>query len=273
MNKTILIIGVNSELAQDTIKELKRRKFKIYSTSRQVGVIDENVFEFCLDVTSEANFIHLKEKIKNLQFDVILNFAGIALAGPVEQINEIEFKKQLDVNLFGLHKIIKYLCPNLAQKGKLINVSSMASYGIFPFLSPYSISKAASDILLNTYSLESGVKTVSIRPGAVATKFWDSSIELNKKCFECADEKFNNIDKYKKEKKFLLENAKKNSLHALNPIYVAKKIADIVEKKNPHSVYNIGLDAKITKITRFLPLGFTNFLVKLILKKRVSKIN
>ena len=184
MEKSILIIGATSELAQNTINELKNKSWKIYSTSRQVGVMDEKVREFQLDISNEMDFIHLKEKFTDIKFDVIINFCGIAIASAVDEINELELKKQLDVNLFGLIKIIKYFCPNLKEKGRLINVSSMASYGIFPFLSPYCISKASSDILLNLYSIENNIKTVSIRPGAVSTKFWETSLELNKNSFE-----------------------------------------------------------------------------------------
>jgi len=265
MDKNILIIGLNSELAQDTITELKNASWNIYATSRQIGMMDEKVREFNLDITNEMNFIHLKEKFKDIKFDVILNFAGIAIAGAVEELDELELKKQFDVNYFGLLRIIKYFAPNLNKNGRLINISSMASYGIFPFLSPYCASKAAADILLNSYSIENDIKVVSIRPGAVATKFWESSIELNKNTFEKSNEKF------KSEKEFLVENANKNSLHATNPIYVAKKIAQIVELKNPKLVYNIGLDAKFAKLTRFLPQNVVNFLIKTTLKLRVKR--
>ena len=265
MDKNILIIGLNSELAQNTIEELKKRNWNIFATSRQVGMMDDKVREFNLDITSEMDFIHLKDKFKDMHFDVILNFAGIAIAGAIEELEESALKKQLDVNLFGLLKIIKYFVPNLTEKGRLINVSSMASYGIFPFLAPYCISKSAADILLNTFSIESNIKTVSIRPGAVATKFWETSIDLNENNLKNKNEKF------QKEKEFLIENANKNSLHATNPIYVAKKIAHIVELKNPKPIYNIGLDAKFAKITRFLPQTLINNLTKFILKARVKK--
>lgn len=265
MDKNILIIGLNSELAQDTIAELKQNNWNIYATSRQVGMMDEKVREFNLDVTNEIDFIHLKEKFKDIKFDVILNFAGIAIAGAVEELNEIELRKQFDVNFYGLLKIIKYFAPNLEKNGRLINVSSMASYGIFPFLSPYCASKAAADILLNSYSVENNTKVVSIRPGAVATKFWETSIEINKNTFE------SNNEKYKSEKEFLVKNANRNSLHAINPIYVAKKIAHIVELKNPKPIYNIGLDAKFAKLTRFVPQRWINGLIKFVLKYRVKR--
>ena len=265
MEKNILIIGLNSELAHNTIEELKKQNWKIYATSRQVDMMDDKIFGYQLDVTNEMNFILLKEKIKNIKFDVIMNFTGIAITSAIEDLKEIELKKQLDVNLFGLLKIIKYLVPNLKENGKLINISSMASYGIFPFISPYCISKSACDILLNTYSIESNIKVVSIRPGAVATKFWETSLELNKEYIESNNKKFN------KEKDFLVKNAQRNSLHALNPIYVAKKIAHIAQLKNPKPIYNIGLDAKIAKLTRFIPQQITNFIVKTVLKFRINK--
>ncbi len=264
MDKNILIIGSTSELAKRTIEELKTLDYNIYATSRGVNPIDEKVREFHLDVSNVEDFIHLKEKFRNIEFDTIINFTGIAIASAVVELDELELKKQLDINLFALVRIIKYLCPNLSKKGKLINISSMARYGIFPFLSPYCISKAAADILLNSYSIESNIKVVSIRPGAIATKFWESSIELNKKTLE-------NTKKFEQEKEFLIKNANKNSLHAMNPILASKKIAHIIQLKNPKSVYNIGTDAKIAKLSRFLPLDMVNSIVKFVLKKRINK--
>lgn len=265
MKKNILVIASTSELAQGTIEELKKEGFNIYATSRHAAnVIDSEVIEFHLDVSNELDFIALKEKFEKIKFDTIINFAGIAIAGAVEELKESDLRKQLDINLFGLLRIIKYLCPYLNEDGKLINVSSMASYGIFPFLSPYCLSKASADILLNAYSIETGVKTVSIRPGAIATKFWDTSIELNKNALE-------NKTKYEKEKEFLIKNANNNSLHAANPIATAKKIVAIVKLKNPKPVYNLGLDAKFAKITRFIPQKIVNSVVKFALKKRTKK--
>lgn len=264
MEKTILIIGSTSELAERTIEELKKKDWNIYATNRQVNLIETNVNNFRLDVSNELDFIHLRDMFNHVQFDVIINFAGIAIAGAVEELNELELKKQLDINLYGLLRVIKYFCPNLKPDGRLINISSMASYGIFPFLSPYCISKASSDILLNSYSIESNKKVVSIRPGAVATKFWENSIKLN------SDSLGKTCEKFKNEKAFLVKNAEKNSLKATNPIYVAKKIAGIVELKNPKPVYNIGLDSKLVKLTRFLPPKLVNFTIRALLKKRVA---
>ena len=265
MSKNILIIGSTSELADWTIKELQKKDWTIYATSRQVSLIERNVIDVHLDILNEMDFALLREKFNKIKFDVIINFAGIAIAGAVEELNENELRKQLDTNLFGLLRIIKYFSQNLAENGRLINVSSMAGYGNIPFLSPYCISKASADILLNAYGLESDKKVVSIRPGAVATKFWENSIKLNSDTLESKSEKF------QKEREFLIKNAEKNALKATNPIYAAKKIVKIIELKNPKPVYNIGLDSKLMKLSRFLPQELINFAIKAVMKKRISK--
>ena len=264
MKKDVLVIGANSEIAQRTIEEMKNDRFNIYATSRHKAELpDKKVTFFHLDVEVELDFIRLKEYINNLKFDTIIYFPGIAIAGGVVELEELKIKKQLEVNFFGLLRTIKHLTPYLKDKGKLIYVSSMATYGVFPFLSPYCISKASSDILLNSFTLETGIKTVSLRLGAIATKFWENSIKIN-------DEQLKS-ENYKKEKEFLIKNAQKNSLHAKNPIATAKKIAEIIELNNPKPVYNIGFDAKMTKLTRFLPCNLINFLIRFILKKRIEK--
>ncbi len=265
MDNNILIIGAHSELAFRTIEELKSDDFKIYATSRSTNIMDEKVHELHLDVLNEMDFIRLRDKLNNVKFNKIINFTGIAVVSSVDEIDEIELKKQFDVNVLGLIRIIKYFSPLLSEKGILYNVSSMASYGIFPFLSPYCMSKASSDIALNIFSIETGKKVVSIRPGSTATRFWEHSIELNKKIFE------EKTEKYKEEKDFLLKNAQRNSLHAKNPIYVSKKIAQIIKKNNPKAVYNIGLDAKTAKMASFLPQKLVNNIVRFVFKTKIKK--
>ena len=73
MRKNILIIGINSELALRTLEELNKDEYKIYATSRHVGLINENITEFNLDINNEMDFIKLKEKIHNIKFSTIIN--------------------------------------------------------------------------------------------------------------------------------------------------------------------------------------------------------
>ena len=48
---------------------------------------------------------------------------------------------------------------NAVENGRIINVSSMASFGLFPFISPYCASKRCLDMFFNSFSLDSSLDT------------------------------------------------------------------------------------------------------------------
>ena len=266
-NKNILFISGNSEIAQEALKLLLEADFNIYLTSRsEFEFKHKNLKKYKLDVTSTNSFDNLKEELKDIQFHSIVNFAGVAISSPVENLPDEELQKQLDINLFGLLKIIRYFSGQLIDNGKLINISSMASYGIFPFISPYCASKSAADVLLRAFSIENNIKCVSIRPGAIKTVFWDKSIELNKENFK------NFGEKYKKAGEFLIENAKKNSKNALSPKAVGKVIFKTILAKNPKATINVGLDSKIASFaSKYIDDNILNSIIKFVLKTRMEK--
>ena len=84
--KNILIIGSNSELAKRVIQELKNKDYNIFATSRTIDLIDKDITNFHLDVAQELDFIHIKDKLHSINFDTIINFTGIAIAGAIEDL-------------------------------------------------------------------------------------------------------------------------------------------------------------------------------------------
>lgn len=262
MEKNILVIAGSSQIGLEAVKLLLRADFNVYLTSRScVDLEHKNLYKFNLDVCLSDSFEDLYNKISNIKFRAIINNAGCVVATPVEFLDEGELKRQLDVNLFGLLRVIKKFAPLLENDGRFINVSSMATYGVYPFLSPYCLSKAAADVLLRAFSNETGVKYVSIRPGAIKTKFWTDSIEQNQANFK------NFMNKYEKIGHYMLENAKNNAQNALEPYYVGKAVFDSVVRKNPKSVINVGIDAKLCAFaSKFLSESLVNKIVKMSLK-------
>ena len=119
-------------------------------------------------------------KSKTNKIDTIINVAGCVIAGLVDRIDVDDIRKQFEVNTFS-HLDFSQRLLTLLDGGKIINISSMASYGIFPFVAPYCASKRALDILFNSLSVESNIKVISVKPGVIATPLWGKAVELNKK--------------------------------------------------------------------------------------------
>jgi len=274
--KNILITAAGSDIAKSLINYLKTGAalgkfdghiFASYRKNPPEGA--ENFTPFYLDMCDDASFLNLNnfldENYKDIKFDAVVNFAGAALTSPVSKLSADMMKYQLDVSVVGLTRLLSFITPYLHKKSRIINVSSMASFGIFPFISPYCISKASSDILLNAYEIETGIRTVSIKPGVVKTKFWEYCIDLNKANFK------NFEGEYKDTGDFLLDNAKKNANKGLEPICVAKVIFKALTDKYPRHSYLAGNDALIASFSRFVPKRILNPLIRRVLACRVKR--
>lgn len=264
--KNILLIGANSGIGTETAKMLAEKGYKIYATSRgELNFKHKNIICFKMDVCDENSIREVAKNIKNEALYAVINFAGAAISSPVEFLDHAQLQKQFDVVLFGLLKIIQNFYPKLNKiDGRIINISSMASFGIFPFISPYCASKAAGDIILNTFGIETGTKIVSIKPGVIKTPFWENSLELNKCNFE------NFGEKYSPEREFLIKNAQKNGQNGLCAAHVAKTILKALEAKNPKASYTVGFDAKMAQLASFLPKKMLNLIIKKTLKLKIT---
>jgi len=266
MKKVFVITGSTSGIGNALLKKLVKnntvlagyRNEKYVENLEKLGAIPFYInMESFSSVAKAAAYI----KSKTDRIDVIVNIAGCVVAGVMEKLPIDEVKKQFEVNTFSHLDLTQRLLPLL--KDKVINVSSMASFGMFPFIAPYCASKRAMDILFNGMALESGIKVVSVKPGVIATPLWDKSIEINKNAIK-------NCENHEKEMKFLVENARKNGKNGLKPDKVVDLILKIIENKNPKPSYTVGIDAKLAEQFSKLPFSWQNKIVKVGMKMRIK---
>ena len=170
-------------------------------------------------------------------------------------------RRQFDVNVFGAVELSQGLVDILSN-GKIINISSMASYGLFPFISPYCASKRALDILFNSYMMENkhNIKVVSIKPGVIATPLWSKSIKENSKTIE-------NSPLYQNESNYLKKNACENETKGLSVDKVVKTVVKADKLNNPKPSYCVGIDAILVSIVSKLPQSILNKIISYKVKK------
>lgn len=269
--KTYVVTGSASGIGKALITELSKDNI-VFAGYRnpihesELKNISSNIYPFYVDYSLPETIKHAGEYIlsKCTKIDTLVNIAGCVVAGPVENLNIEEIRRQFDVNVFGHIELTQKLMPIL-EDGKIINVSSMASYGIFPFISPYCASKKCLDIFFNTLLLENkkNLKIVSIKPGVIATPLWGKSIDENSKYFD-------NYGDYSSEMKYLISNAQKNAKNGLPVSKVVNVILKADRLKNPKTSYTVGLDAFFARMISKLPQSWINGIIKLGMKiKRV----
>jgi NAD(P)-dependent dehydrogenase (short-subunit alcohol dehydrogenase family) len=105
--------------------------------------------------------------------DVLVNSAGIGIAGTVESLQTKHIDLQLGVNLRGLLLVSREAIPLLREsKGWIVNLASIAGTAPTPGLTVYGATKAAVIALTRSQNAEldsAGVRAVAICPGFVDT--------------------------------------------------------------------------------------------------------
>ena len=183
--KTIIITGSTSGLGKELVKQFSLMgDWKIFAGYRNKNLIEprENVEYFYIDMLNRESISNAAELIKSKtdKVEVIINAAGAVVAGPVEVLDTESLRRQFEVNTFSHLEFVQNLLPAL-DNGRIINISSMASFGHFPFISPYCASKRALDIFFNAFALENhrNIEVISIKAGVISTPIWKKSVDPN----------------------------------------------------------------------------------------------
>lgn len=106
--------------------------------------------------------------------DIMVNNAGVAVAGPVEKTSASDWRWITDINLFGVVWGCRSSVPYLraAGRGLVLNVASSAGFAAAPQMSAYNATKAAVISLTETLAAElagSGVQASVAMPGFFST--------------------------------------------------------------------------------------------------------
>jgi NAD(P)-dependent dehydrogenase (short-subunit alcohol dehydrogenase family) len=162
--RVALVTGASSGIGRACAALLAARGLRVYAASRSAALP--------MDVTDEAS-VHaaIGEIIRSEgRLDVVVNNAGIAIAGAVEDTSVEEAKAQFDVNFFGVLRVCRTVLPILRRQrsGYIVNIGSIGGLVALPYQSLYSASKFALEGLTESLRLEAGpfgVNVVLIEPG------------------------------------------------------------------------------------------------------------
>jgi short-subunit dehydrogenase len=249
--KYAVITGCSSGFGTLMAIELAKKNFHVIATMRNMEksnlLIEKANVEGVqglmsihkLDVTSAESIEDLKALLNNLPtVDVLINNAGYAGAGFVEEIPLDEYRSQFETNVFGTIAVTQAVLPFMRKqrKGTIINISSISGRAGFPGLSPYAASKYAIEGWSESLRLEMkpfGVNIALIEPGSFKTGIWTTG----KKVTEQSMKKDSPYYAYMRKIQDYLD---KSEPFYEDPIIVAKKAASIALEENPTLRYPVG---------------------------------
>lgn len=126
----------------------------------------------------------ISQIIEKQKIDILINNAGIAHVGNIENTSEEDFDKVFQVNVKGVYNCSQALVPHMRKNkaGVILNMASIASVVGIEDRFAYSMSKGA--VLTMTYSLakdylKDGIRCNAISPARVHTPFVDAFIKKN----------------------------------------------------------------------------------------------
>lgn len=109
------------------------------------------------------------------RLDILINNAGINIRGPIDELQEEEFRRVMDVNVHGLWLASRAVTPHMksAGSGKIINISSTLGLVGLANRTPYATSKGAVIQMTRALGLELapfGINVNAICPGPFLTE-------------------------------------------------------------------------------------------------------
>lgn len=273
-DEVVLVTGVSSGIGFNTALKLKEKGYIVWGAARRVENLkpleEKGINIIYLDLCDENSIISCINEInqKSGGVDILINNAGYGSYGAIEDVEIEEAKRQFEVNIFGLSRMIQLVLPHMREKnkGKIINISSVGGKVHTPFGAWYHATKFALEALSDCLRIEVkefNIDVVIIEPGAIKTD-WGIIASDNLK-------KSSANSPYKKNASLVADNLKKiysSEKGISDPSLVCSTIVKAVLKNKAKTRYLVGKNSKTLLFARRLLSDklYDSILLKVFLK-------
>jgi NAD(P)-dependent dehydrogenase (short-subunit alcohol dehydrogenase family) len=187
MSQVILITGCSTGIGRDLAQRLSQAGYAVVATARRAETLYDlpAALKLRLDVTQPESINQAVDRVLQRfgRIDVLVNNAGYAVRGAVEELPVEQAQQMFDVNLWGVMRMIRSVVPHMRERGagRIINISSVSGKLVTPANGAYSASKFALEALSDALRVELepfGIRVVLVEPGSIQTQFHDT-VEAN----------------------------------------------------------------------------------------------
>ena len=194
MPKSVLVTGANSGIGLVTALELAGAGWDVHGSVRGLEkaevvtrAADERgvqVQTVLLDVddadSCAAGVAEVQERTGGLH--ALVNNAGYAQSGAVEDVSDELVRRQLETNLVAPVRLARLVLPAMRERGSgvIVNVSSVAGRLSQPLMGWYCASKHGLEAVTDALRMEvegDGVRVVLVEPGMFGTDVWSAAKE------------------------------------------------------------------------------------------------
>ena len=266
--KVAIVTGASSGIGAAAARRLHDRGYVVYAAARRIErmapLAEAGIRTRRVDVTDDASLAAFVSEIvlETGRIDVLVNNAGYGSLGALEDVPMAEARRQFDVNLFGLARLVQLVVPHLRAQhdGRIINISSMGGRIHLPLCGWYHATKFALEGFSDTLRMELapfGIHVVVIEPGAIDTEWHgvagDNLIAMSSQ------------GAYGGQAAALVKVLSAGGL-ASRPEVVADAVVRAAGARRPRTRYRVGLGAKPALLARWaLPDKAFDRMVRLVL--------
>jgi NAD(P)-dependent dehydrogenase (short-subunit alcohol dehydrogenase family) len=255
----VLVTGASSGFGRATASLLTEKGFRVFGTSRKPRSEKEDGFEMLpLDIDSDSSVRECVSAItaKAGGVDVLINNAGTALTGALEETSIEEAKAHFETNFFGAVRMVNTVLPRMRERksGQIINICSLATTFPVPFEGYYAAAKSA--LLAYTETLRQEVMSFNIRVSSVEPGFFRTNLGNARK------HAARSIEDYMQMRNRGLSHLMKDFEGGADPRPVAETIVRIVESPSPGARYAVGKEKRYLLLKRILPASIMENLAR-----------
>ena len=195
--KIAIITGASSGIGEAIAERFGEEGATTILCARRTELLRENTdkiksnggdaYYFQVDITNDFEVKNMIDSTVNSfgKIDFLINNAGVALGGRIDEFSMNDFDNMMNLNLRGLYSITKLVVPIMKQqrKGAIINISSGSGLKGSPTQSAYAASKAGVIKIGESIAeelKEFNVKVHTVCPGMVAVKNQYANIQKEK---------------------------------------------------------------------------------------------
>ncbi len=230
-----LVTGASSGIGQATAERLVGCGLTVYGTSRHPSR-NKRHGDFCmlaLDVRRDASVRACIDRVvaESGHIDVLVNNAGVALQGAVEETSLDEIKDLFETNFFGAIRMIRAVLPLMRKRrrGRIINIGSVGGFLPMPYSAAYCASKHAIHALSESLDHEVrdlGIRVSVVEPGLIRTDI-----------LRHAPQAVAAIEPYKSARAKPTQIFRQMLEHGTDPDVIAKTVADAALADDPQLSY------------------------------------
>lgn len=263
VERHVLVTGCSSGIGRATAGVLRARGWQVYPTARRLEDLErlrQDGFQpVKLDVSDPASVAEAVEDVLELsegRLGAVVNNAGVAQFGAVEDLTRDAVRRQFEVNTFGPLDLANRLIPHFRGqgRGRIVNVSSVYGRVTAPMVGCYCASKYAMEAFSDAMRIElraEGIAVSLIEPGPVFSEFRSKSADHSVEAIDMHGGRFGTRYQRRMAK---AKAGQRRDLFTKPPEAVAAKIAHALESSHPRSRYCVTVPAYLGAfLRRFAP--------------------